>query len=162
MIFSRTTGFSAKFKAEFWIEEVRYQNPLIELAMATTQDGFKALKWGYWTDRKKGEITGQAESVKESKLDTFFRTKVNPFLLPSDYSFAMAYTWDYISWQFSEKGERVVASVKFCIRKTTFFNKPEQERLSMIIQRLFEQVAHSAAADGLGIRFTRDDSETHG
>jgi hypothetical protein len=154
-MFRQTYGFSANFTVEFSIEQMRYKNPLIILAIRTTEDALAELGWFYRTDPEKNAIVAQAERVKESKVDWFCRTYVNRLLLPSDHSFAMAVTSDSISWQFQEAGSHVTANAEFFIRKTTFLNKPEQERLSSIVHRLFEQVARFAKVHSLEVTFTR-------
>lgn len=155
-MFSETYGFSAHFKVEFCCKEVRYENPLIQVAIKAVEDAFAELGWSCLSSVDKKCVNGAAEPVKESKVDEFFRTKVNPWLTPGTLS-TMRLFPDRICWDFVEAETTVTAKVEFYIRKTTkFFNRPEQERLSSIIRRLFERVLYHSNKYSLGVSIHRD------
>jgi hypothetical protein len=155
-MFPETYGFSANFTVAFWIEEVRYKNPLIKLALTSVEEAFDHLGWRYRSSLEMKLLIGSAEPIKESKLSTFFRLKVNPILAPGMLS-TMRTLDDHIHWEFAESEARVTAIVDFYIRKTTFFNRREKERLSSVIRRLFEEVLRRANKYSLGVSFNRTD-----
>jgi len=153
-MFPVTYGFSADFTAEFWCEQIRYKNALLQLAIIAVDESFAELGWTHLSSVEQRIVCGEAEPIKESKIGRFFRIKVNPVLFPSGLS-TMRILQDVIQWQFAETGSKVTAEIHFYIRKTTFLNKPEQERLSSIIQRLFEQVSAHSQKYSLGFSVAR-------
>ena len=149
-----TYGFSAKYRVEF-------ETSLLEEAMLTVAEAFQNLEWQHLASLEHKRIFGSAEPIKESKWDEFARTKVNRFLVPSDYSLMMAVTRDIIDWQFTKLDSKVSAEAYFFIRKTTrLFNKPEQERLSSIIRRMFEQISRLAEDAVMKVTISRSTDST--
>src|SRR5438094_5842340 len=155
-MFSETYGFSAQFTAEFWCQEVRYKNPLLQLAMTAVEESFDTLDWKYLSSVEKGFLSGAAEQVPESKISAFYRLKVARFVEPGVLPI-MRMMPDRITWDFTQEEAKVIAKVEFYIRKTTTFaNKPEQERLSSIIRRMFEQVTRHCIKYSLGMSIQRN------
>jgi hypothetical protein len=153
--FPETYGFSARFTVNFWIEEIRFKEPLLHIAMKAVEEAFSNLGWGHAASLQMKKLFGQGEPIHESKLSAFFRMKVDPFLTPGTLS-TMRMMPDSIVWEFQEGDLGVTAKVEFYIRKRGFFNKPNQERLTSIIQRLFKQVAVGADKYSLGVTFNRN------
>jgi hypothetical protein len=153
--FSETYGFSARFTVNFWIEEIRFKEPLLHIAMKAVEEAFSNLGWARMANLQMKKLFGQAEPIHESKLSEFFRMKVDPFLTPGTLSFARMMP-DSIWWEFQEVELGVTAKVEFYIRKRGFFNKPNQERLTSMIQRLFKQVEIGADKYSLGVTFNRN------
>ena len=155
-MFSQTYGYSSKFTVEFWIETVRYKNPLMQLAITAVDEAFAHLEWPHSSSVELKSLIGCAEQIKESKLAEFCRYKLDPFLMPG-FLTTMRMFPDSISWKFAESGPKVIATVEFYIRKTAFFNKPGQEKLSSIIRRLFMEVSQRSEKYSLGVEFKRND-----
>ncbi len=155
-MFPVTYGFSASFTVEFWIEKLEYKNPLMQLAITTVDDAFAELGWPHSSSVELKLVCGAGELIQESKLEQFCRYKLNPFLRPGMLS-TMQMVHDSIHWTFEESESKVIANVAFYIRKTTFFNKPGQEKLSSIIKRLFEKVFQHSKKYSLGVAFKRND-----
>jgi hypothetical protein len=153
-MFYQTYGFSASFTVEFWIAALRYENSLMQLAMTSVEEAFEHLGWQYEPNLKLKLLIGSAEPIKESKVAKFFRQKVAPKIeegmLP-----AMRALDDSIHWVFAESDSLVSANVEFYVRKTGFFNQPDRERLSPIIQRLFGEVSQRCNKYSLGVSFKR-------
>jgi hypothetical protein len=157
-MFKETYGFSARFIAEFWIQEVSYKNPLLQLAVTAVEESFDELGWQHVSgfDQNKGHVSGSAEPVPESKVSAFYRMKLARFIEPGVLPILRMMP-DRITWEFTQKEAKVAAEVEFYIRKTTTFaNKPEQERLSLIIRRLSEQVTRHCIKYSLGMSVQRN------
>jgi hypothetical protein len=133
-MFYQTYGFSASFTVEVWIAAVRYENPLMQLAMTSVEEAFEHLGWQYQSSLKLKVLVGSAEPIKESKAGKFFRQKVAPRIEGGTLA-AMRALDDSIHWDFAESDSLVSANVEFYVRKTGFFNQPDRERLSPIIRR---------------------------
>ena len=125
------------------------------MAMKAVEEAFSNLGWGHTASLQMKKLFGQAEPIHESKLSEFFRTKVNPFLMPGTLS-TMRMMPDSIMWEFQEVDLGVTAKVEFYMRKRGSFNKANQERLTSIIQRLFKQVSVGADKYSLGVTFNRN------
>jgi len=151
-----TYGFSSAFTVTFWYKDIpSVKVPLLNLAARTVYDAFSELRWKCVWLEKTSTIYGSAEQPHETKIGAFFRTKVDPFLTPSDFT-TMRLLPDSITWEFKEKnGFEVYARVESYIRKRSFFNKPEQERLSSIVQRLLEQVVQVAKKRAVRLSISR-------
>src|SRR4051794_25855672 len=105
----QTYGFSANFAVIFRANEIRYTNPLIQLAITAVEEAFTALGWNCLASVALKRVSGAAEREKESSLDGLFRTKVDPFFFPGTLS-TMRLAPDRIMWDFAEDDAEVTAT----------------------------------------------------
>jgi hypothetical protein len=124
----------------------------MQLAMTSVEEAFDHLGRRYQSSLKLKALVGSAEPIKESKVAEFSRLKVD--VMPGTLS-AMGKLDDYIHWDFAESDSLVSANVEFYVRKRGFFNQPDRERLSPIIQRLFGELSQRSNKYSVGVFFNR-------